>query len=84
MRSGGVTLVRFRSARDPDGKPNVGLFSPSAFASKRPLRTPETWLCTITAAHDVEFRHEGIERIETVPFPGQRFPVKGVLPAPAT
>ena len=84
MRGSGITLVRFPSARDPDGKPNVGLFSPSAFASKRPLKTPETWLCTITAAHDVEFRHEGIARIETVPFPRQRFLVKGVLPAPAT
>ena len=70
--------------RDPDGKPNVGLFSPSAFASRRPMKTPETWHCTITASHDVEFRHEGIARIETVPFPRQRFLVKGVLPAPAT
>ena len=84
MRASGIHLVRFPSARDPDGKPNVGLFSPSAFASRRPVKTPETWHCTITASHDVEFRHEGIARIETVPFPRQRFLVKGVLPAPAT
>jgi hypothetical protein len=84
MRAHGIEAVRFPSARDPDHGPNVGLFTPAAFASRNPLRLPETWLCTVTAAHDVEFRHERISGIASVGFRRSEFLVKGALPAPAT
>ena len=45
---------------------------------------PETWYCTITAAHDVAFRHERLAGIETAEFERETFLVRGKLPAPAT
>jgi len=83
MRAGGVEVVRFPSARDPERGMNVGLFTPAAFGARRPLRAPETWHCTLTAAHDVEFRHEGVACVATVEFPRRTFLVKGAFPAPA-
>lgn len=84
MRADGIEAVRFPSARDPAGGMNVGLFTPRAFAAPTPLATPETWYCTITAAHDVEFRHERATGIDTVEFRRGAFLVRGRLPAPAT
>jgi hypothetical protein len=83
MRADGIELVRFASARDPEKRANVALFSPAAFASRGPLRAPATWHCTITRSHDAEFRREGVARVETVAFPRSVFLVKGVLPSPA-
>jgi len=82
MRAAGIEVVRFPSARDPRRRANVALFTPAAFAWKGPLRAPETWHCTITAAHDVEFRHEGIVRVDLAEFPRSDFLVKGLLPSP--
>ncbi len=82
MRSDGIEVVRFPSARDPLGGMNVGLFTPAAFASRQPLRM-ETWLCTITAAHDVEFRQERVASIASFGFPRQVFLVDSVFPMPA-
>jgi len=84
MRTDGIEAVRFPSARDPDRGINVGLFTPAAFAAKKPLRTPETWLCTITAAHDVEFQCERLTGIDSVGFPRRVFLVDGAFPTPAT
>jgi hypothetical protein len=84
MRADGIEAVRFPSARDPEHGIDVGLFTPAAFAVSTPLGTPETWYCTITAAHDVELRHERATGIDTVEFPRRVFLVRGRLPAPAT
>lgn len=83
MRADGIEVVRYPSARDPRRGPNVGLFSPAAFASRAPLATPETWYCTVTAAHDVEFRHERALGIDKEVFPRSTFLIDGALPAPA-
>jgi hypothetical protein len=83
MRADGIEAVRYPSARDPARGMNVGVFTPRAFAATAPLGTPETWYCTITAAHDVEFRHERATRIDTIEFRRETFLVRGKLPAPA-
>jgi hypothetical protein len=83
LRAEGIEVVRYPSARDARRGPNVGLFSAAAFAAKAPLATPETWYCTVTAAHDVEFRHERALSIDTEAFPRSTFLVGGALPAPA-
>lgn len=84
MRAAAVELFRYPSARDPGQAPNLALFSPSAFALKKPLGPPVTWTCTVTARRDVSWlRNEGggMERYE---FPLATFLVDGALPAPAT
>ncbi len=81
MRSAGVDLFRYPSARDADGGINVAIFSPTAFGTAKP-RAFETWHCIATRAR-VElvkrdyFNHEAFE------FPRERFLVGGTLPAPA-
>jgi hypothetical protein len=80
MRAEGVEVVRFPSARDPRHRSNIGVFSPRAFAVSSPLATPETWYCTVTASHDVEFRHERAATIDTVEFRRHVFLVRGRLP----
>jgi hypothetical protein len=82
MRGAGIEVVRFPSARDPRKRANVALFTPTVFASRGPLNAPATWHCTVTGAHDVEFRHEGIARVDTAPFPRSGFVVNGALPSP--
>ncbi len=55
MREAGVEAFLFRSARDPEGGSNVGVFSPRAFARKTPLpSTPQTWRC-LANDHEVVF-----------------------------
>ena len=49
MRADGVEAFRFASARDPLGGSNVGVFTPAAFASRKPLGPGETWHCTVTS-----------------------------------
>jgi len=84
MRAGGVEVVRYPSARDPDHGMNIGLLSPKAFGSVNPVSTAfETWYCSVSAALDVEFRHERITGIDTLGFPLATFLVGGRLPAPA-
>lgn len=82
MRADGIEAVRFPSARDPGRGANVALFTPGSFARTGPLRAPETWHCTITHAHDAEFRRQGVVRVDTLAFPRSTFLVAGVLPAP--
>lgn len=83
MRADGVQAFRFRSARDPKGGGNVGVFTPAAFAARRPLGAVETWHCTVTAAGDVEWVRDEVVRVRRLRFARADFAVKGELPAPA-
>jgi hypothetical protein len=81
MRADGVELIRYPSARDVSGRPNVALVSPRAFARKSP-RTPETWRCVATRdrveMQQLDWFHRG-----RFVFPRTQFEVGGALPAPA-
>jgi len=81
-REAGVEVLRYRSARDPQGGLNVALFTPKAFAEKRP-RPPRTWLCVATRER-VEFRLRDYFVRENLVFSREVFEVEGALPAPAT
>jgi hypothetical protein len=82
MRRDGVELVRFPSARDPGQGPNVALFTPAAFAIKKPLGPAETWYCTVTASRDVSWMREAAAS-RSYEFARSAFLVDGELPAPA-
>ncbi len=83
LRGDGIEAVRFPSARDPAHGMNVGLFTPTAFCTSRPLAL-ESWLCTVTLAHDVQFRRERVAAVDSVQFERALFLVDGVLPSPTT
>jgi hypothetical protein len=83
MRADGVEAFRYRSARCPRGGDCVGLFTPAAFSARHPLRPVQSWLCTVTAQEDVEFRRQEVTRVERVEFPRAAFLVDGRLPRPA-
>jgi hypothetical protein len=81
MRAGGVDAFRYASARDVRGGVNVGVFTPRAFAGRRPRRI-ETWRCI--ADHDaVELGKRDYFERTVHRFPRRDFLVKGRLPAPA-
>ncbi len=79
MRDEGVEAFEFRSARDPGGGTNVGIFSAAALSVFRPVFT-ESWLCETTASgvnfYCADNRQVLRHRLET-------FLVDGVLPMPA-
>jgi hypothetical protein len=81
MRSAGVELFRYPSARDPKGGANVGAFTPDVFGRSRP-RDLETWDCTATSAL-VELAKRDYFAQAVHAFPRETFVVDGVLPAPA-
>jgi hypothetical protein len=85
LRAAGVYAFRFRSARDPAGGANVGVFDPAAFAALRPASLA-TWHCTVSPSR-VEFRRRDVlsrgDSWESHGFDRQVFEVDGVLPAPA-
>jgi hypothetical protein len=83
MRAAGVALFRYRSARHPGRGTNLALFTPAAFARRRPLGPPETWTCTVTRGRDVSWRREGVGGATRFEFPRRTFLVGGKLPAPA-
>jgi hypothetical protein len=83
MRAAGVEAFRYPSARDPRGGVNVGLFTPAAFAAKRPRGASETWRCTVTAAGDAELVRQDLVAVRRYLFPRSAFLVRGKLPAPA-
>ena len=83
MRADGIEAVRYPSARAPGRGLNVALFTPAAFAARRPVGAPQTWYCTVTPTRDVEFRREAGTGVQKVDFPRQAFLVKGALPVPA-
>jgi hypothetical protein len=62
----------------PEGGTNVALFTPSAFAARRP-REMQQWLCE-TGAEEVTFTHAHNRALHH--FPIDTFTVDGVLPWP--
>jgi len=83
MRADGVEAFRFHSARCPREGIGIALFTPAAFAGRKPLRPAQHWLCTVTAQEDVEFRRPGVAPVERIEFPRATFLVDGKLPQPA-
>lgn len=79
MRRAGIQAFEFVSARDPIGGINVALFTPSAFARKKPL-SQEPWLCELTGTQ-VRF-HAAYSR-GVHEFQLEIFQVNGKLPQPA-
>ena len=82
MRVDGVELVRYPSARDVDGAPNVALFTPRALARKEPRAQFETWRCVAMRERVEMQKLDWFERPRLV-FPRAQFEVGGTLPAPA-
>lgn len=79
MRAAGITAFRFRSARDPDGGANLGLFEP-VFSSKKPINA-EQWICTATRAR-VELKPGPAVMRSRTRFTRDAFEVEGALPMP--
>src|SRR5215469_4194994 len=82
MRADGVELVRYPSARDVAGAPNVALFTPRALARKQPRSQFETWRCVASRERVEMQKLDWLEQRRLV-FPRAQFEVSGVLPAPA-
>jgi RES domain len=87
MRADGVEACRYRSARDAEGVANLALFTPRAFAARRPS-PPEAWLCAATR-EAVEFsprdvlRHGDRRKRRARRYLRAQFLVDDRLPAPA-
>ncbi len=81
MRRDGVEAFRYRSARDVEGGTNCGLFTPLAFAARRPGQFL-TWIC-VAAPAGVEVTLKDHLRQRSHHFPREDFEVAGELPAPA-
>src|SRR5262245_14321301 len=73
MRNDGVEAFRYVSARDRERGINVALFSPRAFAARRP-HVPETWFCVI-APDEVEFSKQDFFERRSHHFPRSDFEV---------
>lgn len=80
MRADGVEVVRYRSARLPEGV-NVALFSARAFSSARPT-VPAVWNC-VADRERVELSRKDYFTRESHAFERGRFEVDGRLPMPA-
>lgn len=86
LRAAGAEAFRYRSARDPGRGTNVALFTPRAFAARRP-DPPQTWYCVATRAA-VELSRRRLVSPTTPGHPAHRYPrdvfeVDGRLPVPA-
>jgi hypothetical protein len=81
MRADGVEAFRYRSARDVEGGVNVGVFTPRAFAARKP-RDLQTWRGTATRA-TVEISRRDYFVREGYRFSREDFLVEGELPRPA-
>jgi hypothetical protein len=80
MREAGIDLFRYPSARDTMAGINVGLFSPAAFAAKKPKRR-QSWFAVADLAM-VEFSRKD-HKTETYRARRENYEVDGRLPAPA-
>ncbi|HKJ93862.1 MAG TPA: RES family NAD+ phosphorylase [Longimicrobiales bacterium] len=80
-RAAGVEVLRYPSARDPEGGVNVAVLAPSAFGRRRPHGF-ETWHCVATVER-VEARRLDYFRPGLFAFERSVFLVRGELPAPA-
>lgn len=81
MRTAGVALFRYRSARCREGGANVGVFEPEAFGSRRPAGL-QAWTCVATR-DGVELSARDFFERRHHRFPREQFLVAGALPAPA-
>lgn len=81
MRALGVELFRYASARDPQGRGNLGVFTPRAFAAKQP-HGQQTWHCLATRKL-VVFTRRDLVRQRQLAFEIDQFLVNGELPVPA-
>jgi hypothetical protein len=81
MRTDGVAMCRYVSARARDRGINVAVFSPDAFGNAKP-RGFETWQLVSTDTV-VEFSKRDYFARERLVFQRDEFLVEGVLPAPA-
>jgi hypothetical protein len=82
MRRAGVEASRYRSARDAAGGNNLAVFTPRAFAARRPRRL-QTWRSIATRTSVEISRRDYFER-GTFRFEATEFFVDGTLPRPAT
>ena len=80
MRAFGVEAFEYFSARDPDNGLCVGLFSPHAFAQKRPEETSQ-WLCEVSAT-EVSFKQ--VESKTVTKYVINDFLFNGEFPLPAS
>lgn len=83
LREDGVEVARYGSARDREGGQNLAVFSPAAFARRKP-RGLQTWTC-VAARDVVEVSKRDLLRRHpaSFTFPRADFEVEGRLPAPA-
>ncbi|MEQ8659234.1 MAG: RES family NAD+ phosphorylase [Gammaproteobacteria bacterium] len=79
MRAAGVAAFEYPSARDPHRGTCVGLFTPAAFAERKP-RAIREWLCEVSATA-VAFKP--VDTAEVARFTLDAFLVAGSLPRPA-
>ncbi|MEQ8231531.1 MAG: RES family NAD+ phosphorylase [Gammaproteobacteria bacterium] len=79
MREAGVEAFEYRSARDARQGLCVGLFTPAAFAERKPRETRE-WLCEVNATV-VTFKP--VDAADVAHFALETFLVAGELPRPA-
>src|SRR5207245_9865400 len=79
MREGGVEACLYDSARERDGV-NVALFTPRAFASRKPS-PPESWRCMASPGF-VEVTKKDVFRRASHRFERSQFEVDGRLAAP--
>jgi hypothetical protein len=81
LRAAGVELFRYASARDRQGRANLGVFAPRAFLAKQP-HGQQTWHCAATDKR-VVFTRRDLVRNRQVEFESAQFLVGGELPFPA-
>ena len=82
VRAAGVETFRYRSARDVRGGAALGLFTPRAFASRRPS-SPQTWYCVASRSVVELSRRDLLVDRGTYRFAREELEVDGVLPVPA-
>jgi hypothetical protein len=81
MRADGIEAFCYRSARDVEGGVNVGVFTPGAFAARRP-RDLQTWRSLATRKTVEISKHDYFVR-ESHRFERENFLEGGELPRPA-
>lgn len=78
MRTAGVELFEYLSARDPQQGICIGLFTPSVFTQKIP-KEMTAWLCEVSA-NEVAFKQR--DKADVFRFTRDAFMVNGELPLP--
>jgi hypothetical protein len=78
LREAGIEAFEYLSARDPERRTNVALYTPAAFAHPQPAGLDE-WLCETRAEHVAYYSRYGGGICE---FALSQFIVDGALPVP--